>query len=704
MKKIRFILTLAIVCLFFSLSGFGQENLLYESVQQAKADGTEFQEIQSAFQQAPDDRKTLAHFENPGEVQFILYDETAFRNLTEAVFLAIPFKDREIQLELLEVPASFYGYDVVTSDGQHLPASVGAIRHYQGVVRGDLNSVVAMSFTEEEVMGIVATDEGNFNLSLDRENGRHVFFNDKNLKEKLDFNCGVTHDHDHSESDTEFFSETSKSEILSSTARCTRIYLETEHDIFQARGSVLSVEIFVTGLFNQVAVLYRNENVEIRISEIFVWTTADPYAATHPLTLLGEFQTHRTAFNGDLGQLLTFRGSLGGWAARINGLCHATASERLSVSMFDNNFAPVPTFSKTVFVVAHELGHLFGSHHTHACAWNENNTAIDGCANAEDVGFGPCLTPGIPSGGGTIMSYCVDQSVGVNFNLGFGTQPGNRIRNRVANATCLCVCGASTMSGPASLCTTSGTYSINNVPAGATVTWSANPSSAVTITGSGNSRTVTRAGSFNGEVILTATVTVPGCGAFPLRRVLNVGFVNVNAFSLQGFGGVLTPNTWILSTIHLSGVAPTAYRYRVTGPSGFQIPWTNLSNRNFTFTVPFVGNYTIFGQGQSGCGWGTEYAQNFTVVSGLGGMLVYPNPADHTLVLSYVMEGQGLAEKKFFPEFSATLYDDKGNQCVSGNSEDGQIIFDTEAFPAGTYFVHILHNGKEERKQVLIRH
>lgn len=37
------------------------------------------------------------------------------------------------------------------------------------------------------------------------------------------------------------------------------------------------------------------------------------------------------------------------------------------------------------------------------------------------------------------MSYC-HQSVGINFNLGFGPQPGNVIRNIVYNASCLTSC------------------------------------------------------------------------------------------------------------------------------------------------------------------------------------------------------------------------------------------------------------------------
>ncbi len=81
---------------------------------------------------------------------------------------------------------------------------------------------------------------------------------------------------------------------------------------------------------------------------------------------------------------------------------------------------------------------LFGSQHTHACVWNGNKTAIDGCYNIE----GSCPNPGIPSPqqGGTIMSYCHLTNAGIKFSNGFGLQPGNVIRSKVAAASCLTSC------------------------------------------------------------------------------------------------------------------------------------------------------------------------------------------------------------------------------------------------------------------------
>jgi len=99
------------------------------------------------------------------------------------------------------------------------------------------------------------------------------------------------------------------------------------------------------------------------------------------------------------------------------------------------------------------LGHNLGSPNTHDCRWNGNNTQIDDCGNkyfAEDnepsTNPKPCYDANdetLPSSG-TIMSYChLISGIGVNFNNGFGQQPGNLIRGLVNSATCLMSCQCS---------------------------------------------------------------------------------------------------------------------------------------------------------------------------------------------------------------------------------------------------------------------
>lgn len=600
---------------------------------------------------------------------------------------------------------------MVTSDGQSLSANKD-IKHFRGIVKGDPNSLVAISFMEDEVIGLIATDEGNFNLALDKISGRHIFYSDRNLKEKLDFQC-ETHGHGITDYDPEILSQASKSSISSEDV-CVRFYFETEHDIFQTRGSVASVESFVAAVFNQVATLYQNENIETSISEIFVWTTVDPYTSNNLGILLQQFQTNRTIFNGDLGQLLTFRTDVGGGIAALemDGICNPDISERLSVAMLHNNYETVPTYSWTVHIVAHEFGHLFGSRHTHACVWNGNNTAIDGCwgcmENPDPNGGGcqNCPNPGVPSGGGTIMSYCHLQSVGVNFNLGFGLQPGNVIRNSVANADCLCECVSATISGPDFLCS-SDTYTLQNAPVGSTVSWSTSPAGMAGISGSGNSVNLTPQG--NGQVTLTATITTD-CGDVEVQKtfVTATGPIPTSAISLEPFESspYVCPNQ---TFGFYPGPNQPWYQYEVQVTNGH---YTEVSHgyfwihfNNYTPSPPFF-DASVSVRIHNGCFWSDwKSVSMYTEPSCAGGgcelcFLTFPNPVDDELQVQWNplvkrMEGDDSS-------FDVQLYDQRGELVFSKSGIKEKISMDTHRLKSGFYYLHIRYKEGLIRRQIRV--
>ncbi|MEL6276587.1 MAG: M57 family metalloprotease, partial [Bacteroidota bacterium] len=193
---------------------------------------------------------------------------------------------------------------------------------------------------------------------------------------------------------------------------------------------------YVTGAFNESITLYANENLAMAISEIFAWTNPSPYSSSSSSGMLSDFQAATGGFNGDLAHLVSYQAS-GGIAAGFSGICNNNPDNSKCFSSIGSSFSTVPTYSYTVMVITHEMGHLIGSRHTHACVWNGNGTAIDGCSGQTE---GSCPLPGNPPNGGTIMSYCHIAN-GINFNEGFGPQPGAVIRNTVANANCLGQCG-----------------------------------------------------------------------------------------------------------------------------------------------------------------------------------------------------------------------------------------------------------------------
>lgn len=699
--KTLYKLSIFLGLIFHSVSAFAQEKPVYERVQQVRSEGAVFKVLSDAFVEGRANESLLRQFIDPTEVTFLQYNKEVLLSLDTAILLSIPRKESELQLELVEVPTSFYTYQVVASDGsKHSPNR--KIKHYRGIVKGSPNSLVAISFLEKEIMGIIATDEGNLNLALDRRSNQHILYNDKNVMDKPRFKCEMI-DEGFLGYDPEVILNSYEEKLLSGE-KCTRFYYETEFDIFQAKGSVASVEGFIAGLHNQIATLYQHENLETFISEIFVWNTIDPYTGATTATLLSQFQSNTTSINGDLGHLLTFRDIGGGRAAGFNGLCNSNVDNSLAVSMIQNSYLSVPNYSWSVQVVTHEFGHLFGSRHTHACVWNGNNTAIDGCdPNGTEGG---CSVPGIPSGGGTIMSYCHLQSVGINFNLGFGTQPGNVIRNSVASSACLCECGFS-ITGPSPLCD-SETYTVSNLPTGATVTgWSASPSGGVTLSGSGNSRTATKSGTFRGEVILTATVST-ACGIMNIEKAIWVGTPPKPVF-VDG-----SNNPIFDETICLAQYAVISCRQEPPQLDILEWEWsTTSSNVNISATYGHTaqivgtssGTASIRVRTRNACGW-SQYAYLIVTVQNCSAfiteMKVFPNPADESLTVSTV-EGENVTAKSSVT-FDVTLYDATGRSQLTATSRDGKLTLDTGALPEGTYFLHIMHGDDIEKRQIVIKH
>jgi len=376
-------------------------------------------------------------------------------NRSQFIEINIPADTRE-SLTLQLVKTNIHSGDayVKTMPSEELVKVDHGI-HYRGIVKGNSRSLVSISIYENEVMGFIS-ERSKSNLVLGKLDGEstHILYEDNDLKDILGFACETPN------SDIEY-TEEELTEVGGGRALtdCVRIYFEVDYDIYLDKGSnVNSVTNFVTGLFNQVATMYANEQINVVLSPLTIWTQTSPYSSTSSSGMLNDFLANTGAFDGDLAQLLSYQAS--GGIAYVNGLCSSNPDYSKSFSSINSTYQNVPTYSWSVMVITHEFGHLFGSQHTHACAWNGNNTAIDGCYTTE----GGCSDPGIPSGGGTVMSYCHLTSAGINLNLGFGPQPGNLIRNKVQNASCTQACddGGGGGGGGGTTCTdTEATLTIN---------------------------------------------------------------------------------------------------------------------------------------------------------------------------------------------------------------------------------------------------
>ena len=350
----------------------------------------------------------------------------------EYISFSLPVAGKQsISLDLVKSEVLTDDFILHSVSGQVAERPMAAF--YRGTVSNDPNSTAVISIYGDEVKGLVSNAEfGNMILSKlsDGEGSRlHALYKDDQLLREQAFECATE------DTGIGYTVEELQEPATKSLSGCVRIYFEVDYDIFQDKGSLDNVGKYVSSIFNEVAILYANENVNVEISEVLVWDQPSPYSGSSSSQMLDQFQTQRTNFNGDLGQLLSYQAS--GGIAVLRGLCHPYTRAKLSFASIRSAFNPYPSYSYSVMVIAHELGHLMGSQHTHACVWNGNNTAIDGCAGFTE---GSCSLPPVPISGGTLMSYCHITQVGIDFNKGFGTQPGNAIRNFVDNATCVQAC------------------------------------------------------------------------------------------------------------------------------------------------------------------------------------------------------------------------------------------------------------------------
>lgn len=224
-----------------------------------------------------------------------------------------------------------------------------------------------------------------------------------------------------------------------STDQCKRvdISVNVDYDLFlKFNKNPQAVVNYVTGLFNNVHTLYKNEGISIGLAQINIHTTEDKFSHISASSDLENFRKKYPNTQKHVKLLLSgysknSTAPLGG-IAYINTICNSAYS--YAYGNVVGNYSEGPAYSWDVFVVTHELGHVFGSRHTHACAWGpQKNQAIDNCAKLE----GTCAQPGIPKKG-TMMSYCYQKNMpGIDFLEGFGTEPGALIRASIQNASCL---------------------------------------------------------------------------------------------------------------------------------------------------------------------------------------------------------------------------------------------------------------------------
>jgi cysteine-rich repeat protein len=225
----------------------------------------------------------------------------------------------------------------------------------------------------------------------------------------------------------------------SSTLLQADVAIETDYELWQKFGSNSATLDYVTALMAAVtAIDERDLSIRLRVSYVRLWSTpSDPWTQGSTQPALYEFRDY---WNNPVNDMDSIAGEhdvvhfisgkpVEGGIGYVSAVCSSTYDYALS--QVDGAFdLSSPYQIWDVLVVAHELGHNFGSPHTHCYV-----PPLDKCYGSEG---GSCYSGPAIKSQGEIMSYCHLLSGGLaNIDLLFSSTVRDRIRSVVNSASCL---------------------------------------------------------------------------------------------------------------------------------------------------------------------------------------------------------------------------------------------------------------------------
>lgn len=537
----------------------------------------------------------------PG-IQFFKFSKQELQkiqeNASQTIRLEIPNSGKAPFLIDLNFDGSFDKNQVVKTSGNKIAkAGQSPALHYKGTVGGYKKSLAAFSFWEKGPMGIFSFGTGNFNFVKTDfiENDEPVFalFNDQNVTEKQNFTCLSDHLEDKIKIDNSLkTSDFDKGGSGIDACKKVSVYMECDHKMYLDNGSSVTNTVnWATSMLNVVSALYANEGIRLTASEVFVHTQPDNYPVTSSFAALaafGDSLASRPPFIGDIAHLLSTKNNSLGGVAYLDVLCDGFGNNYAYSNIY-NAFAPLPVYSWTVNVVAHEIGHNFGSPHTQSCSWPLGGGVfgmLDSCYASEEGCYNGPVIPIM----GTIMSYC-HLVLGVDLSKGFGLLPGALIRQKFIDATCLngnVILPVLTISADDTVCAgSSKQFSVSDVT-GAQYEWTGpngyNAAVRQPVISPVNS-------SHNG--LFSVIVKKDGCESFPLKTSLRVDCIPFLGDGDQTLCPLqLVPLQYFAQFLPVSGNVFTA---EISNASGnFNNPTTigTLSSlsKNGNFSIQIPGN------------------------------------------------------------------------------------------------------------------
>lgn len=379
--------------------------------------------------------------------QSLLQDKPTNFELEIPVSSSLSFK---VILEENNIFADDFVATSKSGSGQDQPFNYQKGLYYKGKIEGDPTSLVAISFFDNEIIGVISNATGNYVIGayLPDENydaSTHIIYNDAELLFQSNIDCHTDDNPNNLPQSMSAGGFSPPPPPTNANLGPVEIYIEADHQIFLDHGSLNNAGNYITGFFNVSAVIYANSSIDVVTSQISIWNVSDPYPSSTSTAALNSFAAAtQNTFNGDLAHFVSSVNAGNGGLAWVNVLCANYDANSFygpyAYSNIGTTYSTFPTYSWTVMVFTHETGHNIASPHTHSCAWNGNNTQIDDCGNIASGSPNACYNSSnqiVPAAGGTVMSYCHLNSVGINMSSGFHSQVETLMQNAIMQSSCV---------------------------------------------------------------------------------------------------------------------------------------------------------------------------------------------------------------------------------------------------------------------------
>ena len=274
-----------------------------------------------------------------------------------------------------------------------------------------------------------------------------------------------------------------------------------------------------------------------------------------------------------------------------------------------------------------------------------------------------------------------------------------------AYASVKSVFGNPSVSGSSMLCYSGNSYSISNLPADATISWTTS-SSITRVSNQGSNPCTFRAtgSNTNSNGIITANITLNG-HTISVTKSVDVGTEPplIGVFDNNNHSQVASGQTgkrYYCQAMGGESNNANDYRWIIYPPSGIQDEFPILGNgKEMQFIPNHSGYYNITLSYKGICGWSTVESKSFQITD-YGSFMLYPNPTSREFTVEAIKTRSKTTNNN--EEFEVTIYNQMMVQQKKITSKNMRVVINVSNLNRGIYYVQIRTVSSTELRTLVI--